>query len=299
MNAHDVLTPGAMRALTASLVVLVVLVAYAGSTFAQETPRDAVLTELHVTSGEVFRGYVLGSHADSLRFRTLGGVEFSIPLSQLKEMRPLVAGGSETGTPTTEAPHVRMGRLAYPANSLFAMPTAYPIPAGEVHLGLYEVFFASGNVGVADIAELHAGTVLLPGLEDGLYYGGVKLSPIHTEDGALAIGTVYHALGDDGYLMFYGVGTLNLGASWLTLGYTTSNEMENGIATVGFDFPVSSVTRIMSELWVPVDGEGALLGVGARFETSFANIDIGFYIPTVQSGKYLLYLPWLGGTVIL
>lgn len=42
-----------------------------------------------------------------------------------------------------------------------------------------------------------------------------------------------------------------------------------------------------------------MIGVGARFETEIGNIDVGFYFPSAQQGRYLVFLPWLGGTFIL
>ncbi len=180
------------------------------------------------------------------------------------------------------------------------MPTAYPMQSGEVHLGLYELFFASGRGGLANMVDVSAGTMLLPGQELRPYYAGIKVSALQSESGALAAGSVFTGDEDDDRLMFYAVGTLALFDGWLSAGYSSGSQYDGGLATMGVDYPISRSARIMSEFWISTDSDEALLNLGARFQLDFMSLDVGFVFPVSgDGGDYFEYLPWLGGTFIL
>lgn len=273
----------------------------AGVALAQEQQPDRPEFWLETTKNEQFRGYVLSRSADTLHFRTTGGIAISVHISQVRELRPVSPGADSTAAIGSESWRIaqRALMLNRPARSLFLMPTAYPFDPGEVHLGLYELFFGSGTVGIAGYVDLSLGTFVWPGTLFNPYFFSIKVSPVHGEQGALAIGAGMGGYDDDQEMMFYGVGTLSLGKAWLSAGYASSEEGETQILTLGADLPVSRVTRFMTEVWIPIDEDAVMLGVGARFETEYMYIDVGMYFPTQQSGTYFVYLPWLGGTFLL
>ena len=101
-------------------------------------------------------------------------------------------------------------------------------------------------------------------------------------------------------LMYYGVGTVAVFDGWLSAGYTAGPDFEGGLAMLGADYPISRVTRVISELWIELENTDYLLFTVTRFELDFMSIDVGVTIPlTGQSGDYFQYLPWLGGTFVL
>ncbi|PLX24338.1 MAG: hypothetical protein C0600_13225 [Ignavibacteria bacterium] len=277
------------------------LVLIAGAVHAQEEQPERPQFWLHTTQNEQFRGYVVSRSADTLHFRTTGGIAFAIHVAQVEELRPVSPGADSTAVIGEEAWRVaeRALLLNRPARSLFAMPTAYPFDAGEVHLGLYELFFASGTVGIAGYVDLSLGTFVLPGTFFDPYLFGIKVSPVHGEQGALAIGAGLGSYDDDSPVMLYGMGTLALGPVWLTAGYTSSEDGKAEILMFGADLPISRRTRLMAEVWAPSEMDGVMMCFGARVETEFMYIDVGMYFPTQQGGRYLIYLPWLGGTFLL
>lgn len=290
-------------------------------TGAQQGITDSTLYTLKTAHHEEYRGYVLRRGSDTLHFRTRGGTQIVLPATQVFSLNPAdidkhgtAGSGTErvrdmgTGSGTEHTREMTAGSevitssgvLGAPATSLFVSPTAYSMQPGEVRLGLYELVFASGSAGIAGIADASAGTILLPGNGFRPYFAGLKIAPLQGEAGALAAGVVYTGDGSEDRLMYYGVGTLALGDGWLSAGYSAGDQFGGSLATIGLDYPVSSVTRLMSEVWFPTDDAGVLFCIGARFELDIVHVDVGFYIPlTGQHGDYLTYLPWLGGTFVL
>jgi len=288
---------------------------------AQQGITDSTLYTLKTAHHEEYRGYVLHRGSDTLHFRTRGGTRIILPATQVFSLNPVdfddrgAAGsgtarvqGTDTGSGTGHARDMDSGAgkitpsgvLGVPATSLFVSPTAYSMQAGEVRLGLYELVFASASAGLAGVADISAGTILLPGNGFRPYFAGFKIAPLQGEAGALAGGVVYTGDGSEDRFMYYGVGTMAIGDGWLSAGYSVGDQLGGALATVGLDYPVSSVARLMSEVWFPTDDAGVLCCIGARFELDIVHVDVGFYIPlTGQEGDYLTYLPWLGGTFVL
>ena len=288
---------------------------------AQQGITDSTLYTLKTVHHEEYRGYILHRGSDTLHFRTRGGTQIILPAAQVFSLNPSDyhdhgAAGSGTarvrntgnGSGTGHARDMDSGAgmittsgvRGVPATSLFVSPTAYSMHAGEVRLGLYELVFASASACLAGIADVSAGTILLPGNGFRPYFAGLKIAPLQGEAGALAAGVVYTGDGSEDRFMYYGVGTMALGDGWLSAGYSVGDQLGGALATVGLDYPVSSVTRLMSEFWFPTDDAEMLFCIGARFELDFVNVDVGFYLPlTGQDGDYLTYLPWLGGTFVL
>lgn len=293
---------------------------------AQDTEEQRPIYDLRTSNNELYRGYVLERRADTLHFRTLGGVTFRLPVSRVRELRPTEnavrhdgsgeASDSLSGTPAAETRRRTPGSgtrpyesvFERPASSLFAMPTAYPLPSGEVHLGLYELFFGAATVGIAGYADLSLGTLMLPGVFFDPLFLGAKLSPVHGSSGAVAFGGGMVSADDNAFFVYYGVATVNIGKSWFSLSFSSWQDDDSydsdsfNMLNLGADLPVSRHVRLMTELWIPVlvEGDGSvLLGVGARVEMDIGFIDIGFYFPSEQRGTYFTYLPWLGGTFVL
>jgi len=294
---------------------------------AQETEQQRPLYDLRLKNNEYYRGYVLKRQADSLHFRTLGGVTFTLHVSGIRDLHPTEdavrhdgSGGeadSLSGTPAAETRKATRGGgtpayertpLGRPASALFAMPTAYPLPAGEVHLGLYELFFGAATVGIAGYADLSLGTLMLPGVFFDPFFLGAKFSPLHGSAGAMAFGGGMVSADDNSFFVYYGVATVNIGKSWLSIGYSSWQDDGSfgsdsfNMLNLGADLPVSRHVRLMTELWIPAiddsDG-GVLFGIGGRVETDIGYIDMGFFFPSDQHGRYFVFLPWLGGTFVL
>jgi hypothetical protein len=270
----------------------------------EQAVRDSTRYLLSLVNGERFVGFVLERRNDSLYFQTLGGTTVIAPIERVFDL--------ERTTELHDSMRVEKRRSLpkipdQPANSLFLMPTACTIPAGEVHAGLYEIFVPGLSVGLGGFADFSFAT-LIPGFTE-VYMLSAKLSPLQTEAGALALGGVVAGTyeEDDPITLLYAVGTLALGQSWLSMGYTAFNLSEDGegLVMLGFDAPVASRSRVIAELWIPVqNGASTIAGVGGRFESRQFWLDIGLYFPlTDQSGygsftRQPTWFPYLGGTFI-
>lgn len=271
--------------------------------------RDSTRYHLVLDSEEQFVGYVMGRRNDSLFFRTTSGLLVTAPVNRVYTLEKVTGPIDVQAFPPLGRREKKPDR---PTSSLFLMPTAYTLPAGEVHAGLYEIVLFGMSAGLGGVADIQGG-MLFPGIAE-TYMFGLKFAPLQGAKGAVAfggniMGTVYD---DDPFGLVYVVGTLALGESWLTAGYMhfPDSYRSGGAIMIGLDLPAAARVRLMAELWIPASEktdplEGwAVFAPGARFESEGFWLDLGLYLPvgTPYSGRRSFsgggFIPYLGGTFI-
>jgi hypothetical protein len=281
---------------------------------AQDAQEGAGIIELETTAGSVYFGFIRGQSEDTLDFETREGIRMQIPLARVRSMRPAATNEAHTGTTrevriegekqTVEPPLPRRKR---PANGLLVLPTAYAPQAGEVQAGLYELGYIAGKVGIADMAEVFAGSYFQFWEEGQLAHLGVKFTPWQTGKGAVAFGgmvsqfSFWNPANAAHPTFLFAVGTLNTGHGWVTASYTAFADapLSDGWFTLGLDIPLSDNMRILGEHWIPTYGAPSALGLGTRFQTGILQLDIGIYA-SLEAGQMLeTILPWLGIAMVL
>ena len=272
--------------------------------------RDSTRYLLVLDSEEHFVGHVMGRRNDTLFFRTTSGTLVGTPVQRVYSLDKVTGSIDAQAFPT---PGRRERKPDRPTSSFFIMPTAYTLPAGEVHAGLYEILLFGMSAGLGGVADIHGGT-LFPGIAE-TYMFGLKLAPLQGPQGAVALGGNIMGMvsDDDTFGLVYIVGTLALGESWLSAGYMhfPDSYHPGGAFMIGFDLPAAARVRLMAELWIPSNEktdplEGwAMFAPGARFESEGFWLDLGLYLPvgTAYSGRRSFsgggFIPYLGGTFIL
>ncbi|MDT8323254.1 MAG: hypothetical protein RRA94_04000, partial [Bacteroidota bacterium] len=98
--------------------------------------RDSTRYLLVLDSEEHFVGHVMGRRNDTLFFRTTSGTLVGTPVQRVYSLDKVTG---PIDAQTFPAPGRREKKPDRPASSFFLMPTAYTLPAGEVHAGLYEI----------------------------------------------------------------------------------------------------------------------------------------------------------------
>lgn len=280
---------------------------------AQDATEGAGSIELETTAGSVYYGFIRGQSEDALEFETREGIRMQIPLTQVRSMRPV--GSNQEPTDATEAERMAGGkateepqlpRRERPANGLLVLPTAYAPQAGEVQAGLYELGYIAGKVGIADMAEVFAGSFFRFWEEGQLAHLGVKITPWQTGNGAVAFGGMVgqfsfwnHANAAHPTFLF-AMGTINTGHGWVTASYTafTDEPVSEGWLTLGLDIPLSDNMRILGEHWIPTYGAPSAIGLGTRFQTGMLQLDLGIYASLEPGLGFDAVLPWLGAAMV-
>ncbi|MBR9978408.1 MAG: hypothetical protein KFH87_09990 [Bacteroidetes bacterium] len=307
-----------MKATTLALirlwVVLCVCLSCACTMHAQELTEDAGIIELETTSGSVYYGFIRGQSDEALEFETREGIRMQIPLAQVQSMRP--AGNNEASTDTTdedvmagekEKEEPQLPRRERPANGLLVLPTSYAPRAGEVQIGLYELSYIAGKVGIADMAEVFAGSYVAFWNEGQLAHLGVKITPWETEEAAVAFGGMVGQLffwnpsTPSYHTLLFAMGTINTGHGWVTASYTTlaGEPASSGWLTLALDIPVSDNVRFLGEHWIPTYGASSSILLGTRFQTGILQIDLGMCGSLDKGDLFDNVFPWLGIAMVL
>jgi hypothetical protein len=277
------------------LIVTLLLPAFSSgqdTTSAQGSSTGDPPVKVILTDGSAFIGIIQSQDADSLRFRTLSNVLIVVGRDAVKSIKEL-PGEIVDGSYRRVDPN--RSRL------LFA-PTARPIRSGQGYFAVYEIFFPFFAVGIADVLSLAGGISLVPGADDQLFYLAPKLSlPLGSEMTDLSLGLLYGNLigeSEDGAGIVYGVGTFGGNYTALTVGlgygFHGADFSERPVLLLGGEAQVSNSVKFVSENWIPIGSDTALLSLGIRFFGDALAADLGFFYPLgTDPGGFPLF-PWLG-----
>ncbi len=243
--------------------------------------------------GSLILGTVEQEEPDTVRFRTAGGVRFSLPRSQIKSIEWL-AGEIQNGRYLRSGPnHTRL---------LFA-PTARPLKKGQGYFSAYEVFFPFLAYGLGFNSTLAGGISIFPGASAQLFYLAPKVTVYNSENLSLAGGVLYlnatKAFEDfEGAGIVYGVGTYGTeqvsataGLGW---GFFGEDFADDPILMLGGDLRLSNSVKLVSENWFPPKSDVYPLSLGVRFFGDRLAADIALIHPAGAEMEGFPFMPWLG-----
>ncbi|MCK5572430.1 MAG: hypothetical protein KAJ12_06700 [Bacteroidetes bacterium] len=281
-----------IHSLLIAILLLPALSSGQDTTSAQEPSGGDPPVKVILTDGSAFIGIIEFQDADSVRFRTLSNVLIVVGRNAVKSIEKL-PGEIVDGSYRRVDPN--RSRL------LFA-PTARPIRSGQGYFAVYEIFFPFIAVGIADVLSLAGGVSLVPGLDEQLFYLAPKISlPLGSEVADFALGAIYGNMtggSEDGAGVVYGVGTFGGNYTALTVGlgygFHGADFSDRPVVLLGGEAQVSNSVKFVSENWIPVGSDKALLSLGIRFFGDALSADLGLFYPLGAETNGFPFLPWLG-----
>lgn len=252
---------------------------------AQRGATDAspdTVYHLVLADGSSFYGHIESQDADGVVFVTLGGVRLEVERSQIRSLEP-ASGRVVEGEVWPRDPN---------GTRLFFGPTGRALRSGEGYVGLFELFFSFGAIGIGDRLVLAGGTPVIPEVFGDIIYLAPKVNVLSAGGVDLAAGVlaffVTEAFDEGSIGIAYGVGTigdedraLTGGIGWgFALGdaATLSNDP---VVLLGGELRTSRRVKLITENYIFVindefaDPFGILTG-GLRFLGDRFSADLGF-----------------------
>jgi hypothetical protein len=259
--------------------------------FCQQDTTSANLVKLTLKDGSELIGSKIDEDSVSINFLTVGKISLIVPKNQITTIEPL-KGYISNGEFITDDPN---------SSRLFFAPTARPIKAGQGYFSIYEIFFPTISVGIADIISLSGGISLIPGASEQLIYFAPKVTPFQKGDFCVAAGMLYISASSsyaEGAGIVYGITTygnssasITAGAGW---GFSGENFSNTPVFLVGGEIRLSNSIKFITENWIPVESNGAMISFGLRFFGKKVAGDLGFIRPTGSIDKGFPFIPWIG-----
>lgn len=261
-----------MRAST-RLTVLVLLHAIGATSAVAQEP---VISQVDLRNGGSLFGHVIET-GDRVRL-VVDGDTVELPASQVERVRR-VRGRMVDG---------RFMRADANETRLFFGPTGRTLPAGDVYLGVFELYLPFLAVGVTDRITLAGGAPLIF-VDDMplIVYLAPKIQLIRAGRVTGSVGSLSFFIPDEGNAgLVYGVvtsesadgaGSLTAGAGW---GYADGDVEDSPVLMVGGDARVSRGLKLMTEnYFIPEVEDGALFAFGVRFLGERLSADLGLAVP--------------------
>ena len=273
------------------------------------TTNDSSMYRVSTREGLRVEGMLMGWSNDTLLLRTRDNVQLRIPAASMIALTPLGAGGEtpqtkdrnaawRNETPEPEEAPEDTRRYSRPSSSLFIFPTAYAEPAGQVRLGVYELFFPTASFGIADIATLQVGTLFFPTALFEFGHSTLKITPLSNDRAALAVGATVLSWEKETRFYPFAVGTVNLGGEnglFVTAGLANDTETGDVFYNAGLEIPTGTKTRLIFEATMP-EKDLVLVNAGLRIRSGNFDFDLGFGFVNEWE---LFPIPWVGASVIL
>lgn len=261
--------------------------AVAGAVSGQDEGRQTVIAmpapdstqELTLRDGSRLFGRVIVIEPDLIVFRTAGGVDVSVPRTDIAALR-VVAGRLVEGTFVPSDPN---------ATRLFFGPTGRSLKRGEGYLAMYEVLMPFVQVGLTDRVSIGAGTPLIfGGGGSHPFWLSPKVQVYNAPRTQAAVGLLHLVVPGERQLgIAYGVATLGHADSAATVGVGYAYETDAGagtpVAMLGGERRVSRHLKLVTEnyLW---PGATVLVSGGVRFIGDRLSADLGLVAPLVAGG---------------
>ncbi|MAT39168.1 MAG: hypothetical protein CL946_06155 [Ectothiorhodospiraceae bacterium] len=220
--------------------------------------KNEVVT-LKDTDGSSFVGTVVHANDKEVTFKTLSGLEFTLPRDKVES---IVAGQNPGITYTGEQPMYvqRVDHQDYQDNRLFVSPTGRIHDAGTHYISFYYIFLPALNFGVADIFSLGFGMSILPSSDGQLWYFNPKFGLYQSDE-------------------------LNISATWFSAGSTERSTDAVHFGTLASTFGDEKFA-VTTALGVGIDDDGdvsdnpvAVLGIEAKIGNGVKFISENFFIP--------------------
>ena len=255
--------------------------------------QDQQPIRIVLEDGSRLVGSILEETDDALVFRTVSGVEMTLPRDRIKSVESL-KGTLESGKYIRYDPN---------RTRLFFAPTARSQGSGQGYVGLYEIFATYISIGVGNVASLGVGGTLIPGASEQLLYGAAKVTLYERRTMAFAAGAFVASTSEmrnaGGFLL--GVGTFGPPNRSLTIGlgfgFGNSDFEETPVLLVGGEMQLSNHIKLITENYIMTSvAEGVLVSGGIRFfgERLAADFALATVPAVVEDLNGFPFVPWIG-----
>jgi hypothetical protein len=237
-------------------------------------------------------GSIVSEDSLFVNFLTQGNIPVTIPKNQISSVEKLYVE-------YIDGEYI----LHDPNNTrLFFAPTARPIKAGNGYFSIYELFFPSISVGIADVISLTGGVTIFPGASSQLIYFAPKITALNYEKVSAALGVFYltpiTGINENGFGIVYALTTfgdekasVTTGAGW---GFAGADFADIPVFLFGGEIRLSDSFKFITENWIPASDDGAVVSFGIRFFGRKLAADLGFIRPTGAGYNGFPFIPWLG-----
>lgn len=257
----------------------------------QDTLQAPAIYRVILKDGLEILGTMGTSDTSSVEFTSLSKIAMVIPRSQITSIVRLSGTEVEGKFQQSDPNYTR----------LFFSPTGRPLKNGQGYFALYELFFPFLAVGIGDVVTLAGGVSILPGAKGQIVYVAPKITPVHLKNIDLAAGVLYmHPTtgNSSGLGIVYTVGTygsvdraLTVGLGW---GFSSSELANKPVLMLGGELRISGSIKIITENWIPPEGDLVIYSFGFRFFGEKLAADLGFIRPSQFTSDGFPFVPWLG-----
>jgi hypothetical protein len=243
-----------------------------------------------VVSAEPLRNPRVRQDIGVLLRRLVLGVALGAPLAVAQE--PPTGTDAAVSEPAPEARPSPADTVADGPARLFFAPTARSVPRGKGSVGLSEVLFPWGEIGVTDRLSVQGiGVLPLDEFSSGGLVLGPKVRLLGRSRVQAALG-VYQGLPTSAGGIGYGVVTLGSADASATVGWgygyggLADSEGSRGVVFLGADKALGRRWRLMAEAYLGGQGLGlpnATLVLGTRMALGHWSLDVGAVMPFYSS----------------
>lgn len=244
---------------------------------------STAIFEIRLADGTTLIGRIARLSGDTVHVRTLGGLEVVTLRRDVIGVRP-VRGSVRAGEFWEDDPS---------DSRLFLGPTGRVVGDGRGYFGVYELFFASGAVGVGDLGMVSAGVSLIPGIDIGeqVFYIAPKLQVLNVPglQGALGAFWVKPGTSEESAGLVFGTvtGGGRVAAATVALGFPFVSDAgfaDDPLVMFGGELRVDRGLKLLSENWVVPGADEVLTSFGARILTSRLTVELGAATSTDGGG---------------
>lgn len=235
----------------------------------------------------VLTGQIKFVTADTVSLLTPSGIYIALPEAKIREVHisrlQLRAGKYYRADPNST-------RL------LFA-PTGRGLRAGQGYFADYWIFFPTLAIGFSDFFGVGAGMSIFPGASSQLLYIAPKISFAPSESFAIATGFLHLGIPEaDDLTLGYGVVTVGSSQAALTGGFGVplTEDNQDFIFLLGGELQTSNSTKLITENWIPSDGDAAI-SLGVRFFGESIAVDLAFITAKsiLEDIEGWPFIPWV------
>ncbi|MCX8010794.1 MAG: hypothetical protein N3A61_06555 [Ignavibacteria bacterium] len=268
------------------ILLLTTLIFYSYSLAQVDT---SAVVRITFTDDSEIQGQILEDRNDTLFFRSMAGINMSIPKSQVNNVE-IIKGYWMDG---------KFRRLDPNRSRLLFAPTGRTLDEGKGYFSVYELFFPFLSYGITDFLTISGGFSLAPGLsfDDQMKYIAPKIRVLHTENIDLSGGVLYASVDKYSFGIAYAVGSFGRpnicftgGLGW---GFVEGKFSDSPLIMIGAEAQISNSIKWISECWIPPEAEAVIVSLGIRFFGDYLAADFALLTTTKASGSFP-FLPWLG-----
>ncbi|MFA7228941.1 MAG: hypothetical protein WC061_07895 [Melioribacteraceae bacterium] len=292
---------------------ILILLLFFSSAAAQCDTLNFPLLVITLTDKTEYAGRIESSESKFLNFITRENQKIKILKSRIKD----VVSYEDSDLARREKEAIRMktekrDTVLLPEytdaglNRMIIFPTARPLKPWQGYVQLNELFFPFAAVGIGTFLTVGGGISILPSLQKQLVYLSPKITPLHSDNLALAAGVFYMTSTDfnragfnDGVGILYSMTTLgdkekniSVGLGW---GFSGEHYSDKPVLILGGDIKIGRSLKLIAETWTPIGSKFMLGMIGFRVIGKHITGDaalISAFAPDSNAGL----IPWFSLT---